>query len=143
MNTGYKFENNEIENVLRQNNETRYVYFIKRVADWEEVWGLKGEDGWVLSADDAGNQVAVFWPFKEYAKLCATGAWIQTVPMKIELPTFIDRWIPGLNQDGRLVGVFPNLAKQASVVAPLVLKDHLESEMEGLIYPEGNELNGS
>jgi hypothetical protein len=133
MNDGYRLGDNEVDNVLRQTNQIRFEYFVKRVADWGEVWGLKGENGWVLSADDTGNQIAAFWPFKEYANLCSTGSWSQTEPTKIELSSFLDRWLPGLKQDGFFVSVFPNLAGQASVTDPLVLKEYLESEMEGLV----------
>jgi hypothetical protein len=32
----------------------RYAYFVKKAADWEEIWSLKTEDGWVLAGDDQG-----------------------------------------------------------------------------------------
>jgi hypothetical protein len=128
----------EIDNVLRQTNEVRYDYFVKRVADWGEVWSLKGADGWVLSGDSTGNiEVAMFWPFMEYAKLCIKDEWSETIPTKIKLAAFLDRWLPGFKKDGRLVGVFPNLAGQAAVIDPLVLKRHLEDEMKGFWFTKG------
>jgi hypothetical protein len=124
----------EIDNVLRQTNVVRYNYFVKRVADWGEVWSLKGTDGWVLSGDSTGKEVAMFWPFREYAELCIKDEWSETIPTKIKLAAFLDRWLPGLSEDGLLVGVFPNLAGQAAVIDPLILKRHLEDEMEGLEF---------
>ena len=44
----------EVENVISLPAEGRYEYFIKRVADWEVVWSLGNEDGWVLAGDDGG-----------------------------------------------------------------------------------------
>jgi hypothetical protein len=130
MEAKYQFGRDEIAQVLLQPNEVRYEYFVKRVSDWELVWSLKGVDGWVMSADETGNEIAVFWPFEDYAKLCANGAWQGTVPKSIDIEAFLSRWLPGLYKDRRRVGIFPNLLKQASVVDPMKLKEQIEAERE-------------
>jgi hypothetical protein len=53
----------------------RYAHFIGQVADWEEVWGLRGSGGWVLAADDDGRQLMPIWPHARYAEACAVGEW--------------------------------------------------------------------
>ena len=132
MSNKYKFGNKEIEMVLAQSNEVRFDYFIKRVADWGEVWGLKGSDGWVMSADETGKQVAVFWPFAEFASLCSVDEWEGTFPASISIEAFTTRWLPGLEKEARLVGIFPNLLKQASVIKPIKLLQIINSEIESL-----------
>jgi len=74
----YRFGPSEVDAVLRARPEKRYAYFVNRVADWEEVWGLRNADGWVMSATDAGQQVAPFWPFRAFAERAAVGSWSNT-----------------------------------------------------------------
>ena len=35
----------EVENVLKLDNFKKYRYFLKKIADYEEVWSLKDEEG--------------------------------------------------------------------------------------------------
>ncbi|SEL57398.1 Protein of unknown function [Roseateles sp. YR242] len=132
MTDSYRFGTQEIESVLKQKNEVRFDYFIKRVADWGEVWGLKGPAGWVLLGDEQQNEVAVFWPFKEFAAICATGAWADSTPTSIDLDSFRARWLTGLERDGRRVAVFPNIERSASVLSAAELRARLEEELDNL-----------
>ena len=83
METEYQFGTGEIEAVLATDAETRYRYFIKRVADWEQVWSLRNTGGWVLTETDDGQQVAPFWPFQAFAQRAAVGQWADTEPTSI------------------------------------------------------------
>lgn len=85
----------------------RYSHFIGQVADWEEVWGLAGPSGWVLAADDDGQQLMPVWPHARYAAACAAGAWAGAVPEAIPLGRWLEAWLPGLVRDRRGVAVFP------------------------------------
>ena len=60
--------NKEIEVVSKLPALKRYEYFIKKVADFEEVWGLF-DVGWAISEDDNGNSLMPFWSKKEFANL--------------------------------------------------------------------------
>jgi len=48
----------EFENVVQLPPQKRYEYFIKKVADWREVWSL-WNDGWVLMGDKDGGEMVV------------------------------------------------------------------------------------
>jgi hypothetical protein len=43
--------------MLSLSESERYAYFVKKAADWEEIWRLKTEDGWILAGDDQGNEL--------------------------------------------------------------------------------------
>ena len=60
----------EFYSVLNLPANKRYEYFIKKVVDWGEVWGLY-EDGWAMTEDDNGNLLIPFWPKKEFAQYCS------------------------------------------------------------------------
>lgn len=50
--------NSKIDNVINLTASERYDYFIRKVADFEEVWGLKDAEGWALM----GSEEQVLFP---------------------------------------------------------------------------------
>lgn len=119
----------EINAVINLNANKRYEYFIKKVADFEEVWGLYNQ-GWVQAEDDNHNITITFWPNKEYATLCAIGEWSNCIPKSIALEKFISKWIPGMKKNSLKPCVFltPN-DKGIVVDCEKLLKD-LYEELE-------------
>lgn len=108
----------EVESVFRLSGGARYGHFIKRVADHLEIWSLWEQDGWVLASDDQGHELVPVWPHAKYAECCAQGLWYSAVPRPIELDAWIDRWVPGIKRDRRLVAVFPTPSDKGVVVDP-------------------------
>jgi hypothetical protein len=100
-----KLNHKQIEAVLLLPGPQRYSYFIKKVADWEEVWGLYA-DGWALAATSDEQQVLPLWPAREYADLCARDKWSGYVPKSVPLQSFMSELLPNLARDGVLPGVF-------------------------------------
>jgi hypothetical protein len=103
--SGIKIGQKQIDAVLALSANKRYEYFIKVVADWEEVWGLY-QNGWALAATDTGAPVFPLWPAKEYANLCAKKEWSGYIPEVISLESFMVELVPNLKADSVLVGVF-------------------------------------
>ena len=107
----------------------RYEYWVKKVADQEEVWSLWQEDAWALAGDDAGRQFVPVWPHSRYAALCAQGAWAGYQPKAIDLNAWLDRWIPGMEQDQRLLAVFPTPKDKGVPMEPRRLEKDLRTEL--------------
>lgn len=96
---------NKINNLINMNDENRYNYFIRKISDFEIVWGLF-DNGWaVLQSVEPGVINVPFWPEKEFAQICATGIWHNYSPKEITLEDFVDKWLPGIIVDGRNVCV--------------------------------------
>jgi hypothetical protein len=94
-----------MEAVLRLPAARRYSYFLQRVAESGEVWGLDGE-GWALALDDAGRDVLPLWPTPEFAAICATRLWAGFQPRAIKLQELLDNVLPQLAEEGMPVGIF-------------------------------------
>jgi hypothetical protein len=118
----------EITSVLNLEGAERYSYFVKRVADQQELWSLWG-DGWVLTSDDSGRELIPVWPHSKYAALCAKGKWEGNVPKIIELEAWMERWVEGAKRDRRLVAVFPTPENRGIAVEPDRLAFDLELEL--------------
>jgi hypothetical protein len=103
----------------------RYSHFVEQVADWEEVWSLRGPGGWLLAGDDAGVQLMPVWPHARYAAACAVAAWEGAEPTPIPLDRWLEAWTPGLAKENRQVAVFPTPSGQGVAVTPDRLRDDL------------------
>ena len=103
----------------------RYLHSLKRMADCEIVWSLWAHDGWVMAGDDLRLLVIPIWPHSEYAKVCATNRWKGAKRRSIPLDVWLDRWVPGIERDKRLIVVFPTPSAKGIVVTPIQLRDDL------------------
>ena len=113
--------------------EQRYDVFVETVAARGLVWGLTDQSDpasvtWV-TAEAEGVSAAPFWPEAEDAARCATDAWAGCLPASIALPVFLERWLPGLEKDGRVVSIFP-LPSTPGVACPAAtLREEIEDEL--------------
>lgn len=101
-----KISDEQAESVLALSGPDRYRYFIKVVADWEEVWGLYHEVGWALAATDTDECVFPIWPARKYAELCAQGVWSGYSAASFTLSDFMEELLPNLRNDNVLPGIF-------------------------------------
>ena len=67
----------------------RYDYFIRKVADWEEVWSLKVEGGWAMVGNPDSDECIPFWPHPEYARICAKDQWEEYLPEPIKIANLV------------------------------------------------------
>lgn len=118
----------EFEAVVKLPANKRYEYFIKKVADYEIVWGLY-EDGWAISVDDEGNKLLPFWPNKEFAEHCAINEWASYSSEEIDLYEFINEFLPRLEEDGLKPSIFFNRDDSAVLEVETLIED-LNSELE-------------
>lgn len=125
---GIAMSNPEFEALRKATANDRYEYFVKHVADYEEVWGLFDE-GWAMTKSDEGDLLFPVWPTREFANHCAVEEWSAYKAEEIDLESFLEQWLPGLEQDGHMVSVFWNL-DDAVVVRPRTLCEHLTQELE-------------
>ncbi|WP_035381656.1 DUF2750 domain-containing protein [Fervidicella metallireducens] len=119
----------EFEEVSKLPGAKRYEYFIKKVADNEELWGLYN-DGWAMVADDDGNEMIPFWPRKEFAEACCLEQWSNYSAEPIDLYEFIDGWLVDMKKDGLSAAIFYTKHDKGIVVKPEKLTEDLNEELE-------------
>ena len=119
----------EMAGVLSADGPTRYEHFVKQVADWQLVWGLREDDGWVSMGLSSHEPAFPVWPHEAYAQLCATEAWASAKPTSIEVHEWVESWLPGLGKDGSQIAVFPTPEGKGLLVDPRKLRADLEKEL--------------
>ena len=115
-----------LQAVLRLPAARRYSYFLQRVVESGEVWGLDGE-GWALALDDSGRDVLPLWPAPEFAAICATRLWSGFQPRAIRLKDLVENVLPQLEEEGMPVGIFFTPEGQGHPVSARELIDALNS----------------
>lgn len=109
--------------------EKRYLYFLKRVADWEAAWGL-WDDGWALYRVESETIEALpLWPSREYAASCACESWIRYQPKEISVSELFSDILPGLRSMGRVIVGFPNSTCRGVVRELSVFERDLAGEL--------------
>ncbi|MGB7992096.1 MAG: DUF2750 domain-containing protein, partial [Candidatus Methylophosphatis roskildensis] len=115
------------KNVIALDARARYEYFIRKVTDFETVWGLFGQ-GWATGAANGQNAVP-FWPEEGFAALCANDEWDHCSPKEIPLQDFLRKWLPGMDRDHNMCWIFPTRESTGYLVHPLGLKQDLDAEL--------------
>lgn len=99
-----KLNIHEIKNVSSLSSTKRYDYFIKKVVDTEEIWGLY-DDGWDLVGDGTKTYLPL-WPFKEFANLYNNKDWSRYTPKVINIKYFLEKMIYELEENKIFICVF-------------------------------------
>ena len=124
-----KINQKQIDAVLKLSGAERYQHFVKKIADWEEVWGLY-QDGWALLETENNQQAFPVWPAKEYAELCAQNEWSGYEPESFSLDDFMEELLPNLSNDGVLPAVFMTPSCKGVTIDASQLISDLNKELE-------------
>ena len=118
----------KLDNVVSLKAQDRSDYFVRKVADFESVWGLI-DQGWATA--QVGAAIAVpFWPEDTFTELCAVGEWQGLHPKSIDLSDFLSKWLPGMERDGRKCLIFPTPKENGFLMSPLDLMYLIKRELQ-------------
>lgn len=86
--------------------EERFEYALEKIIEQKQLWGLYGENGWLLlkAEDDACLPV---WPHESFAQAWEKDEFPDCKPQAIALQDWLQQWLPGMNNNGTLVLMFP------------------------------------
>ena len=116
----------QLDAINRMSAEQRYDYFVQKSIELKEVWGLSSAEGWVILPDEDEEHFPV-WPHAELAAQWAAGEFADCQPKSITLEDWLDKWLPGMSDDGLLAAVCPDKEGDAIVVAAEELLDETQA----------------
>jgi hypothetical protein len=117
------------KNILNLSPQERYGYFIRKVADFEEVWLIQDKGKYLTLADKDEQIVIPVWPEKEFAELMLTDDWKDHEVQCMNLHDFID-WLDRLDEERVKIAGFPSFNFNGVVVTANEMKNHLVYESE-------------
>lgn len=136
------FSSADIEKIFKKPGEKRYDYFVKHVADTEEVFGLADEEGWALLGDDDDADILPLFPYAEMAEAFREAAGFGEYQVEMIDVNELLAWLDDMPADGLMVAVLPNAEFNGAVVEPERLKKDLQAELEKY-DEEGRKINKS
>lgn len=95
----------EVKAFSQLSNSQRYNYFVAKVFEWQECWGLKDAEGWVISSIE-GQDVFPLWPAEPFAKNCQVNDWQTTEIQHIGFVELVTELLPALIEDNIAIAVF-------------------------------------
>ncbi len=115
--------------------EQRFEYALEKMISKQYLWGLYGENGWVmLKADD--DACLPIWPNKEFAQAWVKQDFPDCQPKQIEFSEWVEAWLPGMQKNETLILVFPLGEDEEGIM--LEAEEMLECIQEDLAKLEGN-----
>jgi len=123
----WEIDEDEARQILALPPGERAVTFFQLVADWEEVWGLKDSEGWIVARE---TDALPLWPHSVFAASCARGAWEGAAAEAMPLGELLEDLLPRLAEDGLTVAVFPAPEEAGVVMPPAEFRERLEKELE-------------
>lgn len=104
-----------------------YQRFIEHIQESGKLWGLKSPSGWVVveSTEFEDTEVMPFWSEESYAKVHCEGEWQDFAPVAIDIEEFVADWLPGMDEDGTLVGPNWNADLEGLEIEPVEIAKQL------------------
>ncbi|MCH4828200.1 MULTISPECIES: DUF2750 domain-containing protein [Flavobacterium] len=106
----------EIKNVSVLQPIERYKYFIKKVADYEELWTIVDVNGDYALSDIDDKTLISFWSAKEFINSNLEEGWKECTPKKLTLDDLEDEIFDLIASKNYLIDVFPVNGKSGFVV---------------------------
>jgi len=120
----------ELENVSRLSPKSRYDYFIRKIADFEELWTIIDANSDFTLAEIENNTVISFWTHEAFIESNLTPDWADCIPFKMDIDTLQDIVIPLIRQNNYLINVFPVDSRMGYIVALNDFVNDLNEELE-------------
>ncbi|WP_077415939.1 DUF2750 domain-containing protein [Chryseobacterium sp. JV274] len=120
----------EIENILKLEPFKRYEYFIKKVADFEQLWTIIDQDGnYIISEIDEFSLIS-FWSAEEFVALYLEKDWEDCKPIKLTLDDLKEDMFDIINSENYLINVFPVNGISGFVVSLEEFDRDLQEELD-------------
>lgn len=82
-------------------------HFFNEVVKDGLVWAIHDDSGFPAPLNGSGERAMPFWSLESRAQkvIASVATYRNFTPHKLTLQEFTDRWLPGLEKDGLVVGI--------------------------------------
>ncbi|MDD4913889.1 MAG: DUF2750 domain-containing protein [Methylococcales bacterium] len=125
----YEPYKDEYAAVPSMSDEELLEYFLFRICETDEVWGLKDGPQWLTREID-GRETQPVWPFKRFAEDAAVGEWQNLSPLPESLEFFIYQILNRLATRNVTIEIMPRASGAGCLISPKRLFSYLEDMQE-------------
>ena len=126
----YSINQQQITHIHHLDDIKRYDYFLRKITDWEQIWSLHSDEGWIELASEDGDVCLPLWPHPDFAQHWATDEWSDCRPKSVSLDVWLERWTAGLKSDDTMLVIFPVSEGAGIVISPEDLANDILAELE-------------
>ena len=108
-------------------------YFLLRVTETEEIWGLQQQNQLFVRQLETAGAVPL-WPYRSVAVDAALDHWHDCVVQSVSLEYFVELTLPRLIQEELMVEIMPRGNAAGCLITPHRLLDILTSIMSAAEY---------
>ncbi len=126
----YRLEANEANQLLALSSPERYKHFLEKVADWEQLWGARDKQGWLVQATSDGQHYVSLWPHPEFAKDATKRFFPGNYEEEIDFEFLLEQWLPMLKEQNIKVAIFPNREWHSVLLDAEKFEQDLRKEMK-------------
>lgn len=113
----YEPYEDEYAAVPTMSDEELFEYFLFRILETDEVWGLKQGPHWLTREID-GRVTLPIWPFKRFADEAAPQLSPGLKAVADSIDYFMDQTLPKMAKQGISIEVMPRKAGAGCLVTP-------------------------
>ncbi len=104
-------------------------YFLMRIFETEEVWGLDDGTEWIFRESSEAETTLPVWPYQKYAREAAVGIWAEYQPQAESLEDFMQHTLAMLIEEQAMMEIMPGPDQPGCLISP----HQLLSILEGMI----------
>ena len=98
----------QFDSVTALSGADRSSHFVAKVADWQQLWAAKNNEGWLVPITSEGLEYFPVWPHPDYAQKIVNEHFPDHVAVEISLEDFLFHWLPTCEEENIKIAVFPN-----------------------------------
>ena len=133
----YQPSETELQELETCDPKEQLHFFLTRVIESEELWGLGNSSGWIMKETNDQTILPV-WPYEIFATNCATNEWQDYAACAVSLEHFVYKLLPIMSGKNIKVEVSPSQSQPGSLLDATELASVFEGMMEsGEYYMEG------
>ena len=125
----YDLNPEQYKAVVSLEGKQRALHFIGRIADWELLWGVQNEEGWLVPVAPDDFEYFPVWPHPDYAQTIIDKNFPGHKAAEISLDDFMSEWLPRFIVDKVKVAVFPDEDWGLWIMEPTDLLADLKDEV--------------
>ena len=112
----YKPYDYEYAAITAMNNEELTDFFLSRIYETEEIWGLKERGSFWMTYNRKGEETLPVFPYKIMAEEACVNDWEVMIPVAESLEFFMEKSLPHLIHNKTVIEVMPGLERKGNII---------------------------
>lgn len=125
----FKLSDNQTKAVLEKDTQKRHSYFVTKTVGWQQLWGAKKGDDWLVPVSTDEYEYFPLWPHPKCAQQALADHFPGYEAIEISLVELLDYWLPLFSHNNVRPAVFPNHEWAFTPVEAKQLDQQLRKEL--------------